>query len=104
MFFNKPLTSYVYETAPPPKKMKLRGSGKGPHFLTTSNVAQSVTGMFVRTEIPWEGELLVNYSYNQIRLFRSHVGLLRLLGYCLFRLLLSSGDYFHGRNRASVNQ
>ena len=29
---------------------KPRGSGKGPRFLTTSNVAQSVTGMFVRTD------------------------------------------------------
>ena len=35
---------------PKKKKMKPRGSGKGPHFLTTSNVAQSVTGMFVRTD------------------------------------------------------
>ena len=30
--------------------MKPRGSGKGPHFLTTSNKAQSVTGMIVRTD------------------------------------------------------
>lgn len=58
--------------------IKPRGSGKV-HVLPTSvsnwNVFQ---GQSWRQETPWEGESLANYLYNQIKLCRSCLGLLRL--------------------------
>lgn len=63
--------------------MKPRGSGKVPRFfahLRCSPVSEwNVCGeQTQRQEIPWEGELLGNNLYNQIRLFRSHLGPLSL--------------------------
>lgn len=79
-FLNKPFTSYVYET-----QRQWESNSVFAHLRSNSVSNWNVCGgQTWRQETLWEGEPLVNYLYNEIKLFRSHLILLMLFQVIIF--------------------